>query len=892
MTRRQQQIPGFGARRRRDLLRALRRSRHRLGERIKELRCLGRVGLVLDRQHASLEALLAEVAAEMPAGWQHPALAMVRITLEGTSAATPDYCETPWCQQCEIRVQDVPAGMIEVAYREAPPDSDEKSVFLREEANLLELIARKLGLVAARLRAETALRARLDEVADLYEHAPCGYHSLAADGRLLKINDTELGWLGYTREELIGRCHISELMTAASRKIFATHFPQFLEHGAIQDLELEFVRKDGSHFTVLLSAVVVRDAEGRFVQSRSVMFDISERKKAERAMQRLARMRAMSSAVNAAITTAASRDALLRDACRIAVECGEFRMAWIGLLNDAQHLQPVAVFGYDAGYVETLQISLDPDDQRGRGPSAQALREGRHALSHDIASDPQMAPWREAALARGYRASVALPLSAAGKLVGVINLYAAEAEVLDAPDLQLLDELAADISLALTSIEQRRQIEFLAWHDPLTGLPNRARLLDELSLRLRGAVGTQALLLLDIEHFKQINDALGMAAGDEALSVVAERLRGFAAGLLIARVGADVFAILVNDPELARAGSELAARLSVLLAAPLQIAGQSLQLQARIGIAVAPHDGDEAFALFRNAEAALKNAKLARVPFLYYAAEMNQAARRRLHLESRLQRAVEQREFELHYQPKLTLADGRVCGCEALLRWDGTRTENVDTAQMVRVLEDTGLIVEVGRWALQQAADDHRRWREQGLAAPDIAVNVSVRQLREPQFAAGIAQLAQQAAGAPLGVSLEITESVLMQDIDARLPLLRQLRELGFAVAIDDFGTGYSSLSYLLQLPVSALKIDRSFIHAMSGSHAATNLVAAIISLGHSMSLRVVAEGVETAEQLRYLRLLRCDEAQGWLFSRALNHADFAALLRDDGASLRDAFRA
>jgi len=304
----------------------------------------------------------------------------------------------------------------------------------------------------------------------------------------------------------------------------------------------------------------------------------------------------------------------------------------------------------------------------------------------------------------------------------------------------------------------------------------------------------------------------------------------------------------------------------------------------RSGIAVCPNDGNDTDSLFRNAEAALKKAKSGSDKYLFYTQQMTERFAERLSLENRLRQAVERQEFVLHYQPKVKLADRSIVGVEALIRWQSPKGL-IPPLRFISLLEETGLIVQVGSWALRRAAMDHRAWAAHGIAAPRIAVNVSSMQLRG-KFPEMVAR-ALNGGATPPGIDLEITESLIMEDIAGNAGKLKAIRDLGVNIAIDDFGTGYSSLGYLSKLPVQALKIDRSYVITMEHDPNAMTLVSTIISLAHSLRLKVIAEGVETESQAKMLRLLHCDEAQGYLFSKPLPLAEITDLLRTTGERAR-----
>jgi EAL domain-containing protein (putative c-di-GMP-specific phosphodiesterase class I) len=320
-----------------------------------------------------------------------------------------------------------------------------------------------------------------------------------------------------------------------------------------------------------------------------------------------------------------------------------------------------------------------------------------------------------------------------------------------------------------------------------------------------------------------------------------------------------------NEGELARLLEKI---IEAFLDHPFRLNDAEFRIAAKFGVALFPEDGGSADALFRHAEAALKKAKASGERYLFYTEKMTDMVAGKLTLENQLRQALDNEEFVLHYQPKVNLKNGKVTSAEALIRWNDPRTGLVPPFKFIPILEETGLIYEVGRWALHKAVDDYQRWRAAGLAAVRIAVNVSPLQLRNRGFVAEINKAIAVDAHAAAGLELEITESMIMDNIEQGITTLQAIRDMGITIAIDDFGTGFSSLGYLSKLPVDTLKIDRSFIIEMTQSPEGLALVSTMINLGQSLNLKIVAEGVETEEQSRVLRLLRCDEMQGYLFSK------------------------
>jgi diguanylate cyclase (GGDEF)-like protein len=468
---------------------------------------------------------------------------------------------------------------------------------------------------------------------------------------------------------------------------------------------------------------------------------------------------------------------------------------------------------------------------------------------------------------------VCLPFVVDNNAVALMSIFAPGKGFFDAGELTLLNEVAADVSFALQSMSRQEKLNHLAFYDALTGLANRSLFLERVAQHLRGAAsgGHQlALFVIDLERFRNINDSLGRPAGDALLKQVAEWLtRNAGDASLVARVGGDHFAAVL--PEIAQGGDAarvLEKSLAAFLDHPFRLNDAVFRIALKVGAALFPDDGADAETLFRSAEAALRKAKSGGDRYLFHTQKITEAVAGKFNLENQLRQALVNGEFVLHYQPKTSLRSGKMTSAEALIRWNDPRTGLVPPGRFIPILEETGLIHDVGRWALRKAVEDFLRWRAAGLPAVRISVNVSPLQLRNRGFITEIEQVIGIDAQAAAGLELEITESLIMEDVKHSIASLQAIRALGVTIAIDDFGTGFSSLSYLAKLPVDTLKIDRSFVTDMTAEPDGLALVSTIINLAHSLKLKVVAEGVETEDQSRLLRLLDCDEMQGFLFSK------------------------
>jgi PAS domain S-box-containing protein/diguanylate cyclase (GGDEF)-like protein len=616
----------------------------------------------------------------------------------------------------------------------------------------------------------------------------------------------------------------------------------------------------------------------------NISFALENMAKQEK-IDKLSRIRAVSSEINAAIVRVRDRQSLFEETCRIAAQYGRFALCWIAEIDVAgRSVQPVAWRGFTEEGARAVTWDLM---QNSGGSMVEAIDTRRPTVRNRMADRGPEGTLRNLAMQKGCRSFMTLPLVVEDRVVAIITLFATEENFFDEEELGLLRQVGEDLSYALASLAKQEQLDYLSYYDPLTGLPNRSLFLDRLGQQLHERSGDPsmvALILLDVERIRYVNETLGRHAGDELLRLVARRLEnGFQGKEHIARVGGDGFGIVTRGlRDAAGVLHVVESRALACFREPFLLDGTELRVSGRAGIAVFPTDGADADTLFKNAEAALDRASRSGEPYLFYAADMNARVAHALLLESRLRRAVEARQFVLHYQPKVALGSGAVCGLEALIRWrqpDGTL---VPPDVFIPLLEETGLILEVGRWAIATALEDRRAWIARGCAVPRIAVNVSSKQLERGDFVETVVAAVREAGDSPDVIELEVTESLLMRDVQASIGKLSRLRGLGVQVAIDDFGTGYSSLAYLARLPIGSLKIDRSFVNAMTGGEQDTAIISTIIALAHSLKLKVVAEGVENRNQARMLASLRCDEAQGFFYSKPQPAPEIEALLKSD----------
>ena len=741
-------------------------------------------------------------------------------------------------------------------------------------------------------------------------------HAAARDGKLrvlmledmptdaeLCVDELERAGLVFTSRRVDTRADFEDALQTFSPDLIISDFSMPGAFDGMSALDIARSRAPDTPFVFLSGTIgeeraveamkrgatdyVLKDRLGRLVPViKRALQENAERmalRHAQEKIVRLSRVRMVLSGINAAIVRIRDKQQLYDEACHIAVGQGGFRLAWIGALEADGQVHPRACRGEREDFL-AAPLAVDESSPQAGGLLGATIRERRPATANNIAADTRLTRPEEG-LQGSYRSVAMLPLEVGERVTAVLALYSAEPGFFDDEEMRLLDELAGNLSFAMDYIDKASRLDHLAFYDALTGLPNRTLFRDrlaQLATRASTEAGIVVTVVADIERFRSINEAMGTAAGDTVLRRVAERFAQAAGDLGTgARITGDRFALAV--PVSLQNGEgvhSIVERLQQIYETPFQVDADTVRIQAKAGIAVYPADADSADTLFANAEAALKEAKVSGERFVFYAREMNARVAELMKLESELRIAAREEQFILYYQPRVSLGTGEICGMEGLLRWKHPKLGIVPPADFIPLLEETGLILEVGRWVLQRAAADAQRWRAQGLAVPPIGVNVSAIQLRHRDFVEHVTAAVAECASHANAIEIELTETMVMSDVETNARKLEAIRSAGIKIEIDDFGTGYSSLSYLARLPVDTLKIDRSFIAPMSASPVHMAIVTTVISLARSLNLRVVAEGVETEQQANLLRLLRCDEAQGYLYSRPVPPDEVPGLIR------------
>lgn len=692
--------------------------------------------------------------------------------------------------------------------------------------------------------------------------------------------------LGYTEEEVENTAEgWLTLLEPTDRLRVLAAFSAHVRNRVPYDVEYRALAKDGSYRWSHAKGQAVWNADGHATYMAGSVVDISERKNAEIKVQRLNRVHAVLSGINSLIVRTQNREELFQEACNIAVNAGRFKLAWIGLVDaDSQRVAAVAWAGAGEDYIEHIPMGLQVEHEREYGLIGLSIRQGSTILVQNTSRDDRIV-LKKQALDRGFASFAILPLSIAQQPIGVLVLYSAETHFFDDAEVLLLEELASDIAFSLDHLEKAEELNYLAYYDALTGLPNRSLLQD----RMRQLTQTisqdsespskMALLWFNVDRFRNVNDTLGRHVGDALLKLIALRLTEVV-GLTnqLARIGADQFGcVLTHCGSPSDVAHFLREKVQPQIDKPFHVEGKDIYLSLRAGIVMFPEDGHDADILLTNAEAACREAGASQGRYQFYATSMNTRVRNQLSIESKLHKALKSDQFLLHYQPKVGLHDGKITGMEALIRWQDPEVGLIPPAQFVPILEETGMIGEVGQWVIERALADHAQWCALGLVPPRIAVNVSAVQMRRADFADAVRKKLQAFNASILDI--EITESLFVEDVESCVQCLRKMREFGVRVAVDDFGTGYSSLAYLKKLPIDYLKVDQSFVKDVIYDPDAAAICIAIIDLAHNLKLKVIAEGVETEAQMNYLRRKHCDEIQGYYFSKPISMQDMGQLL-------------
>jgi diguanylate cyclase (GGDEF)-like protein/PAS domain S-box-containing protein len=647
---------------------------------------------------------------------------------------------------------------------------------------------------------------------------------------------------------------------------------------AMIDIEEFVVLPTGDKRWLSTSKVPLRDSTGKIIGLVGVARDITERKLADLLL-----------AEQADLLEMIARNAPLEDVLNSLMVLIESRvddiMGSILLLSeDGKHLRRGAAPTLPEAWTSAIDgVAIGPSV----GSCGTAAYRKETVIVSDIMTDPLWADYVELAAPFGFRSCWSTPvMSHRGFVLGTFAMYSHKVREPGPLEMRMVE---MGIRIAAIAIERKRaedRIHFMAHHDVLTGLPNRTLLGDRLEqaiLHAKRYNRSVTVVFLDLDNFKIVNDSLGHVAGDELLQIVANRMVDCIRITDTAvRLGGDEFVILLGDlPQNDESTTTLIQKIQATIAEPVMIGGREFRVTCSIGVATYPNDGADAEQLLANADAAMYRAKESgRDNFQFYTAEMNLRVHERLMQQEELRQAISRQEFELHYQPQLDLRTGKIFAVEALVRWRHPTKGLVSPANFIPLAEETALIVPIGDWVLRTACQQNRKWQEAGMPPVTMCVNVSARQFRERNLVERVAFALKESGLEAKYLELELTESLIMQDLTQAISTMRELEDLGVHLSIDDFGTGYSSLSALKSFPVARLKIDQSFVRGLPNDENDKAITTAVISLGQRLNLRVIAEGVETTQQMDFLRENGCDEMQGYHFSKPLDSEGLEKLLR------------
>jgi diguanylate cyclase (GGDEF)-like protein/PAS domain S-box-containing protein len=732
--------------------------------------------------------------------------------------------------------------------------------------------------IGERRRVQDALRQSEERYRAATEAAIDAFVTIDENSVIVFVNAAVERIFGYPPDEMLGQ-PLSKMMPPDLRERHRLGMQRYLETGqkklSWQGTQLPCLHKSGHIVPIEFSFGEFTHEGKRFFTG--IARDITKRKRAE----------ALREGQQRALELIAV-DAPLDEALNVLMRCIESQVD--GLLcsvlllgNDGRHIRSAVAPSLPHEYANAfIGLAIGPDV----GSCGTAMHRRTPVIVRDIEVDPLWEQYRTTAAPFGLRACWSTPiLAVSGQVLGAFAMYYREPREPDDAEMKLI-ELA--VYIARIAVERKLNeayIRHIAHHDTLTGLPNRLLLEDRLKQAVAQAHRRRAMvavLFVDLDHFKAVNDSLGHQAGDLLLQAVAERMQQcLREGDSVARLGGDEFVICLPEIDSDNDAALVAEKIQRLLANPLAIGDHMLQVGSSIGISMYPHDGENADALIKAADAAMYDAKSkGRSNYQFYTPKLNAKAHQRLAVTNQLRQALVRNEMVLHYQPQVSLASGEITGVEALLRWNHPEHGLLPPSDFIPILEEIGMMSEVGGWVLRTACARNAEWQRAGLPPIRMAVNLSARQFVAGSLVRVVAEALDKHRLEARWLDLEITEGLLLASSEQVTESMTRLKNMGVGLSLDDFGTGYSSLSYLRSFPVQRLKIDRSFIHDITTDAGSANIVASIIALSQKMDLEVVAEGVETEEQRRYLQRQGCHEIQGFLFSPALPANEIESMLR------------
>jgi diguanylate cyclase (GGDEF)-like protein/PAS domain S-box-containing protein len=738
-----------------------------------------------------------------------------------------------------------------------------------------ELVILQARDITDMVRSAETLRNREERLRGIMDSVADAIITIDEKGIVQSFNPAAVAIFGYSMSEAVGK-NVSMFMPDLHKPKHDGYISKYLKTGKAQvidliDRELEGIRKDGTTFFMEPSVTELRHGSHRFFTG--IVRDITERKRAQEALRKAhyeleLRVEERTSELTLEIAERRKAEAGLRLAAEVIADLNE-AVIIVDPKFKVTSVNPAfsEITGYPSndiiGQRPTFYNLMKKDKDRFKKMVESLEKEGRW----------EGELWNKNQSGEDYAES--LSVSAITDKNGKVQQYA----------------------VVVSDITKRKQdeerIRYQANYDALTGLPNRALFHDRLSQALASVSRVDrrlGLMFVDLDGFKLVNDTLGHDIGDLLLQEVSERLCGCVRdGDTVARLGGDEFTIIMPNMIKPKQAAMVADRVIDSLQKLFVLKGHEVSISGSIGVTIYPDDAETAVELLKNADSAMYLAKdQGKSCYQFFTQDINLEVQDRLVIKNNLQKALDRDEFILHYQPKLEILSNQVTGVEALMRWQNEDLGLVPPNKFIPSLEETGMIVDVGEWALRTACQKHVEWQNAGLPPIQIAVNLSARQLREPSFARKVEEILKESGVGSEGLSIEITESMLMSDSTRAVIALGELSEMGIEISMDDFGTGYSSLSYLKRFPIDTIKIDQSFVADITTDTGDAEIIKTIISMGQILNRKVVAEGVETEEQLLLLRRYNCDEIQGYFFSRPLPDKNLVDFLKETMGDTRN----
>lgn len=711
-----------------------------------------------------------------------------------------------------------------------------------------------------------------------------------SDGKIIYVNAGTSLLFGYTGDELIGRDYsvlIPERFRDPSPEIFLQNIDSKLSSQRGKSIEMIALRNDQSEIPVELSVTRWKNERGSYFSA--IIRDITERKKTEQSLnQKNAFVQLLY-----VVSVAANESTNLEDALQTCLNeiCSHMNWSVGHVFFKSEDLEkilyPSEIWYFDHP-IDFVSFKIESEKtclKTGEGLPGMVLERAEPICSPLSSQDHRHLRIRLAESA-GIQSGFAIPLFVKDEVVAVLEFFSKKIMEPDASTLEVMAHIGTQLGRVIERKKAQEKLDYMATHDPLSHLPNRTLFSNRLEQAIAIAKRNNSMAVVffvDLDQFKRINDTLGHTLGDIALQEVAKRLhKCVRTGDTVARWGGDEFTLLFENITKLDVLPRISHKILEMISQPILIEGKEIHLSTSIGITVSPLDGDNAELLLKNADIAMYRAKeKGRNTFQFYSREMSADSSEKLELENQLRHAIDRQEFILYYQPFIDLKSDKIVGAEALVRWNHPTLGMVSPAKFIPLAEETGLIIPIGEWVLKTACAQNKAWQELGLPPIRMAINLSGRQFQRIGIVETVKRHLKETGLSPKYLELELTETILMQKTDEMIATLGQLHEMGIQISLDDFGTGYSSLSYIKKFPIDTLKIDQSFVRDITVNKDDAALSNAIIAMGHSLNLKVIAEAVETVEQLEFFRSHGCNEIQGYLISPPVPPEVFKAFLHE-----------